>query len=281
MRILATNDDGIAAVGLAVLSAAVGSDGHDVIVVAPSLEFSGSSSSLGIVKDESRVLLTTHDPRRFNAVEAYSLNAPPALGVRAACNGSFGPRPDLVVSGINPGHNTGRLVVHSGTVGAAVTAAALDICSVAFSTDANAVDGLQSTADVARCITRGLIATGLPAVAINVNVPDLPIVGISGLSFASLGSKSTDDVAIEIADGSLVLRRRRNASPYDVGSDAAALATGRIAITILELPWSTTDTDNDVIAAIESSWLEFTRAGQRFASKSIEPDCDVSSRVSN
>ena len=116
---------------------------------------------------------------------------------------------------------------------------------------------------------------------LNVNVPDLPIVGISGLSFASLGSKSTDDVAIEIADGSLVLRRRRNASPYDVGSDAAALATGRIAITILELPWSTTDTDNDVIAAIESSWLEFTRAGQRFAGKSIEPDCDVSSRVSN
>ena len=37
--------------------------------------------------------------------------------------GAFGAAADLVVSGINPGNNTGRAMLHSGTVGAALTAA--------------------------------------------------------------------------------------------------------------------------------------------------------------
>jgi len=43
--------------------------------------------------------------------------------VLAARLGGFGDPPDIVVSGINPGCNTGRAVLHSGTVGAALTAA--------------------------------------------------------------------------------------------------------------------------------------------------------------
>ena len=50
---------------------------------------------------------------------------PPALCVMAARLGGFGDPPDLVASGINPGNNTGRAVLHSGTVGAALTAANL------------------------------------------------------------------------------------------------------------------------------------------------------------
>jgi 5'/3'-nucleotidase SurE len=33
--------------------------------------------------------------------------------------GAFGARPDVVVAGINHGHNLGRAVIHSGTVGVA------------------------------------------------------------------------------------------------------------------------------------------------------------------
>ena len=51
------------------------------------------------------------------------LDGPPALCVIAACLGAFGDPPELVLSGINPGLNTGRSTLHSGTVGAAVTAA--------------------------------------------------------------------------------------------------------------------------------------------------------------
>ena len=40
----------------------------------------------------------------------------------AAALGAFGRFPDLVVSGINAGPNTGHSIIHSGTVGAALTA---------------------------------------------------------------------------------------------------------------------------------------------------------------
>jgi 5'-nucleotidase len=56
-------------------------------------------------------------------VPAYAVDGPPGLCVLAARLGGFGHRPELVVSGINPGCNTGRAVLHSGTVGGALTAA--------------------------------------------------------------------------------------------------------------------------------------------------------------
>ena len=56
---------------------------------------------------------------------AMAVRGTPALAVFAANLGAFGPAPDLVVSGINPGLNTGRATLHSGTVGAALTAANL------------------------------------------------------------------------------------------------------------------------------------------------------------
>ena len=45
------------------------------------------------------------------------------------------PRPDLVLSGINHGANVGRAVLHSGTVGAALTAKINDTRALAVSLD--------------------------------------------------------------------------------------------------------------------------------------------------
>ena len=50
-------------------------------------------------------------------MEAYGLDASPALSVIAGAMGAVGPKPDLVLSGINHGVNVGRSVLHSGTVG--------------------------------------------------------------------------------------------------------------------------------------------------------------------
>ena len=61
------------------------------------------------------------------------MNGPPALCVMFARLGAFGPRFDLVVSGINPGANVGRAVYHSGTVGACLTARIGGISGVAVS----------------------------------------------------------------------------------------------------------------------------------------------------
>ena len=72
------------------------------------------------------------------AVEAYGLDASPALSVIAGALGAVGPKPDLVLSGINHGVNVGRSVLHSGTVGAALTASQLGISALAVSLRAGA-----------------------------------------------------------------------------------------------------------------------------------------------
>ncbi len=62
-----------------------------------------------------------------------AIERPPATAVYLACLGAFGARPDIVASGINPGANTGHLILHSGTVGAALTAAGLGVPALAVS----------------------------------------------------------------------------------------------------------------------------------------------------
>ena len=66
-------------------------------------------------------------------MEAYGLDASPALSVIAGALGAVGPKPDLVLSGINHGVNVGRSILHSGTVGAALTASQLGISALAVS----------------------------------------------------------------------------------------------------------------------------------------------------
>ena len=68
-------------------------------------------------------------------VPAYALDGAPGLCVLAARLGGFGDPPDVVMSGINPGCNTGRAVLHSGTVGAALTAANFGVRGLAVSID--------------------------------------------------------------------------------------------------------------------------------------------------
>ncbi|QYB06758.1 5'/3'-nucleotidase SurE [Rhodococcus sp. USK10] len=264
MRILVTNDDGIEAAGLAALAAAAEGDGHEVVVVAPSAESSGSASSLGVIRDRNRVTVSARDIRGLSGIAAFAVDAPPALGVRAACSGAFGWKPDLVVSGINPGFNTGRLVLHSGTVGAALTAASLDVCAAAFSTEAQSVLGLDTTSRVATSVIGGLLDAGLPPVAVNVNVPALPFPELKGLSFADPGPVSCDDVAFDFEGNSLALRRRRNPPPYDDRSDAGLVARGLISVTVLALPWRTdANAESRVVAAIERRWIQASASCER------------------
>ena len=66
-------------------------------------------------------------------VPTYGIDGPPALGVILACVGGFGKRPDMVLSGINHGVNVGRSALHSGTIGAVLTAAQFGIRGLATS----------------------------------------------------------------------------------------------------------------------------------------------------
>ena len=128
MRILVTNDDGVASEGLHVLARAMRPHG-EVCVVAPDSEYSGAGAAIGPIHlTQPRV-----QPVDISGIDtAWSVAGPPALCVMFARLGAFGDV-DLVVSGINPGANVGRSVYHSGTVGAALTARHANIPSLAVS----------------------------------------------------------------------------------------------------------------------------------------------------
>jgi 5'-nucleotidase len=196
-RILVTNDDGIDSTGLHVLARTMADHG-EVVVVAPEIEHSGASASLGplhLIKPQAR------RAEIEGLEEAWSINGSPALCTMFARFGVFGPI-DLVVSGINPGANVGRSVYHSGTIGATLTARNGGVSGVAVS---QAVTGFgiegqgwddmiddqhwQTAADVASVVV-GELVDALPPepVVVNINVPNLPLEDIRGWRHATVGS---------------------------------------------------------------------------------------------
>jgi broad specificity polyphosphatase/5'/3'-nucleotidase SurE len=89
-----------------------------------------------------------------------------------------------VLSGINHGVNVGRSVLHSGTVGAALTASQLGISALAVSLRVGAEpDPWESAADLAVALIPMLLAAPVRTV-LNLNVPHLPLADIRGLRWA-------------------------------------------------------------------------------------------------
>ncbi len=118
-RVLITNDDGYRAPGIRALAPAIAELGYDVLVVAPMDDQSGvGSARAGMI---GRPIRTASDEE--GGITYTGIDGTPALAVTLATVGSFGPAPDLVLSGINRGHNIGVPIFHSGTVAAALTAA--------------------------------------------------------------------------------------------------------------------------------------------------------------
>ena len=90
------------------------------MVVAPLIDYSGAGAAVGPVHSRDGVDYETYEIEDLDGVPTYGIDGPPALAAILACVGGFGPRPDLVLSGINHGANVGRSAMHSGTIGAAL-----------------------------------------------------------------------------------------------------------------------------------------------------------------
>jgi len=131
MRICVTNDDGVSANGILALARCLRDHGHDVVIVAPDRDRSGSGTGLGRIEGGDALRIRRIDDH--DGIAVYAMDAPPAMCVLAALAGVAGPRPDAVVSGINHGPNLGYAVLHSGTVGAALTARLQGVPGIALS----------------------------------------------------------------------------------------------------------------------------------------------------
>ncbi len=128
MRILLTNDDGIDAPGLIILekiaNKLAGDDG-EVWVVAPLNERSGVAHCISYI---TPARIEERGERRF-AVDGYPADC--VLGGVHQLMGNT--RPDLVLSGVNRGNNSGENTLYSGTIGAAMEGALQGIPSFALS----------------------------------------------------------------------------------------------------------------------------------------------------
>lgn len=242
-RVLITNDDGIGSPGLHALAAAAVRAGLSVVVAAPASEASGSSSSITAVEQDGRISIEKRQLEDLDGVEAYAVQGAPAFITMIATHGAFGPPPDVVLSGVNRGANVGRAILHSGTVGAALTAGVNDGRGLAVSLDT----GLDP--DALHWDTAARLATGLlpflmeqdVGSVLNLNVPnsagpELPEYRTAtltrfGIVQTTLAERDQQYVRLAIAD---------TAEEPDSGSDAALLAAGFATVTAIQPVTGTT-----------------------------------------
>ncbi|HKJ28052.1 MAG TPA: 5'/3'-nucleotidase SurE [Anaerolineales bacterium] len=129
-QILLTNDDGIDSPGLWAAAKALSALGY-VWVAAPRDQASNSGRSMPLSSDgRITVQQMVVDGQAWTV---HAVGGSPAQTVQHGILEIVGQKPDLVVSGINYGLNLGNGITISGTVGAAMEAAAFGIPALAVS----------------------------------------------------------------------------------------------------------------------------------------------------
>lgn len=230
-RVLVTNDDGIASPGLRALARALSAD-HEVVVAAPASDVSGAGTSIGRLDADEPTALSRED---FDGILAYAVDGPPGLAVMSAALGAFGGKPDLVVSGPNAGLNTGTSIIHSGTVGAVLTAHTFGISGVAFSLAPGDRWEWETVLPVARAATRWARAQ-TRLTTLNVNVPAVAPGAVRGSRWATIDEFGHFSVAsqAEGAAGSVIdLDVHDRHAPRDPDCDTAVCLDGYVALTLL------------------------------------------------
>ena len=167
---LITNDDGSHSPGLEALVQALSSQA-ECLVIAPDRDNSAVSHSLTM----NRPLRVTKIRNGF-----YTLDGTPTDCVAIGLNKIIRKKPDLLVSGINPGPNLGDDISYSGTVSAAVEGTMYGIPSLAISLAGEAPYDFTSAAEIAAKLARLILQKGLPKdTLLNANIPQTdPIKGI-------------------------------------------------------------------------------------------------------
>ncbi|MGO8872334.1 MAG: 5'/3'-nucleotidase SurE [Acidimicrobiales bacterium] len=238
MRVLVTNDDGVDSPGIRALAEMARSRGHDVLVAAPCWDASGASSSVTGVSQVGKVVTEPRSWPEWPEGTVVAVDATPALISLYAIHGKFGPRPDLVLSGINRGANTGRAILHSGTVGAAFTAFQHDCPAIAVSSavldpTASAPVHWDTATDVAGRVLDWLV-DDMRRVVVNCNVPDVASDELRGVRIGALALIGAAQTSVTEASGeSLSLTLGGEDERFEVESDAALVQSGYASVTAI------------------------------------------------
>ncbi|MFE2165148.1 5'/3'-nucleotidase SurE [Streptomyces sp. NPDC059447] len=259
LRILLTNDDGYNAPGIRKAFERLTAAGHDVTIVAPLTNQSGTGTKMA-----SAPTVTVKHPEP----KVWAVDGTPGDSVAFGLAQVFAGRaPDLVVSGTNFGPNVAGLANHSGTVGGAVAALENGVPAIALSTGGTSapdpvttVNAMGPTLDFAvklidRLRSRARSGPLLPqGVGLNVNHP---VVGADGKGTAAGVSATFQDPQTvlepqyaDAGDGTWKMTVKVALRPAARGGDVEAVSAGRIAVSPINADWNTGPADAAVTAAL-------------------------------
>ena len=241
LRALITNDDGIDSPGLWTLAAGARDAGFDVVVAAPHVDSSGVGASVLAVREDNATKLFRRELEALPDIPAFAVQGHPAYIVHAAGRGWLDPQPDVVLSGVNLGSNVGRAILHSGTVGAALTASLHGWRGLAVSLDSGwqppehphwetVLHVLPEVLDV--------LLAGPEGTVLSLNVPDRAVDELRELREARLAEFGEVQVRVDQRTGdsgdALHSEIEELSTPPEPGTDTALLLDGHPTLTELQ-----------------------------------------------
>jgi 5'-nucleotidase len=181
-HILMTNDDGISAEGIKHLWKSLKNHAN-LTIVAPAAE--QSAVGLSITLRHPLHINPCHWP---DDTPAWSINGTPSDCVKLGLGIIMDSKPDLVVSGINRGNNSGRNTLYSGTVAGAIEAVMHDIPGIAFSCyDYHQTDYSVAESYIPKIVEYVMKYPMPKGTLLNVNFPSKSHKKIKGLKLARQG----------------------------------------------------------------------------------------------
>ncbi len=192
MKLLISNDDGIAALGIRTLANCLAQAGHDVSVVCPDRERSATGHGLTLHQPiRAEIIESVFHP----AVNAWACDGTPSDCVKLALWALLESPPDLVLSGINQGANLGTEILYSGTVSAAMEGMIEGIPSVALSLTSHTCKDFEPAANFAKILVEQIATKPLPnLMLLNVNIPAVKWSEIAGVTITRQGVRRYVDV---------------------------------------------------------------------------------------
>ncbi|MBE0573619.1 5'/3'-nucleotidase SurE [Candidatus Dojkabacteria bacterium] len=235
-KILLTNDDGIEAPGLLALLEIL-QDIAKITVVAP-MNNQSSCSLLRVFSQnipyEERQILGSN---RAIAVDSTTADC---IGIAALLLEDW--PPDLVVSGINPGENSGYDVLYSGTVAGALEASVHGVPSLAVSlldSRARHIKDYEAAGRITKIIIETLISNGIPPnCLLNLNIPRGPV---KGIKVTAQGQTVYDDSLITSNNMIRVEAKSKSSLTNNMETDTYALRNGYATLTPLKLDMTAYD----------------------------------------
>ncbi|MEM6403540.1 MAG: 5'/3'-nucleotidase SurE, partial [Cyanobacteria bacterium P01_D01_bin.116] len=269
LNILLTNDDGFDAPGIETLYNQLTAAGHNVTLVGPLEQQSGTGTVLDVDKIFQPLDITNVEGDKWY-VDA---------GVRTTTWAGLdfvldGEQPDLVISGINAGENIGPGgAVSSGTVSAAVTALLRGVPGIAISggLDLATFETPDTTYDIGADYLVNLIAQ-LQATqgednfilpdgkGLSINIPSRFPDGVSeiqGAVFTNASDTEPFDIDFGLIDenGNVGLRFAPAAIPTEINptSEGDQFLSGFITVTPIDGNWTAPESDREVAESILST----------------------------